>query len=113
MQISSLADQKGLKKKKKNGIINYNYQKLKLKSNRIKKRIYTVFQSRNITQSRFKSYLTLELVPSIQEQDEQLDYLNEESKRLKLQKYSLDYLEDSQYFNNSKKNQFFDDFCDV
>ncbi|CAD8096194.1 unnamed protein product [Paramecium sonneborni] len=52
-----------------------------------------------------------ELLPNIQDQDEQQEYICEESQRLRIRKYSLDNLEDSYNFNHPHINQFFNEQC--
>ncbi|CAD8096077.1 unnamed protein product [Paramecium sonneborni] len=53
----------------------------------------------------------IELLPSIQDLDEQQEYICEESQRLRIRRYSLDNLEDSYNFNQPRKNQFFNEQC--
>ncbi|CAD8200840.1 unnamed protein product [Paramecium octaurelia] len=52
-----------------------------------------------------------ELLPIIQDQDEQQDYLCEESQRLRIRRYSLDNLDESYHFNNPHNTQLFNEFC--
>ncbi|CAK70396.1 unnamed protein product (macronuclear) [Paramecium tetraurelia] len=87
----------------------------RLKKNKKKWTTETQIQLNDTNQ--FIQYFTPELrpnqepLPIIQDQDEQQDYLCEESQRLRIRRYSLDNLDESYHFNNPHNTQLFNEFC--